>query len=373
MALFNYATKEITIKIVYYGPGLSGKTTNLQHLHAKFDPQKRGKLLSLATEADRTLFFDFLPVEIGKISDFSIRFQLYTVPGQVRYNATRKLVLKGADAVVFVADSQREMREQNLESLKNMRENLIANNLDPDDIPVLLQYNKRDLSEILSIDELNRDLNGDSKYDYRESVAVKGTGVEETFQHITKLVIRNITKKHRVKIQTPEEQAEPRPEPVRHEEPVVNATHREEPAPAAPVFETSRYGSDEIPFDRSSYEMADLAEDLAKKEAPVAEIEKEEPFPETVQPVQKEPSIQKETVIREIKETPVIADEKLDAIIDGITETIRALKELNTAVTGIHAELKELRKEQKGTNSLLRDITGNVENLKEKRSWFRFS
>ena len=200
MALFNYATKEITIKIVYYGPGLSGKTTNLQYLHSKFDPLKRGKLLSLATEADRTLFFDFLPVEIGKISDFSIRFQLYTVPGQVRYNATRKLVLKGADAVVFVADSQRAMREQNLDSLKNMGENLIANNINPDDIPVLLQYNKRDLSDILSIDELNRDLNGEGRYDYRESVAVKGTGVEDSFQHITRLVIRNITQKHKVKI-----------------------------------------------------------------------------------------------------------------------------------------------------------------------------
>ena len=159
MALFNYATKEITIKIVYYGPGLSGKTTNLQYLHSIFDPAKRGKLLSLATEADRTLFFDFLPIELGKISDFSIRFQLYTVPGQVRYNATRKLVLKGADAIVFVADSQREMSEQNIESLKNMRENLIANNINPDDIPVIFQFNKRDLTNILSIDELNKDLN----------------------------------------------------------------------------------------------------------------------------------------------------------------------------------------------------------------------
>jgi len=154
MALFNYATKEITIKIVFYGPGLSGKTTNLQYLHSVFEPNRRGKLLSLATEADRTLFFDFLPVELGKISDFSIRFQLYTVPGQVRYNATRKLVLKGADAIVFVADSQREMREQNKESFKNMGENLIANNIDPDDITVILQYNKRDLTNILSIDDI---------------------------------------------------------------------------------------------------------------------------------------------------------------------------------------------------------------------------
>jgi signal recognition particle receptor subunit beta len=145
MALFNYATKEITLKIVYYGPGLSGKTTNIQHLHAALNPETKGKLLSLATESYRTLFFDFLPVELGKIKDFSIRFQLYTVPGQVRYNATRKVVLKGADAVVFVADSQRDMKDQNIESLENMRENLISNNINPDEIPVVLQYNKRDL------------------------------------------------------------------------------------------------------------------------------------------------------------------------------------------------------------------------------------
>jgi signal recognition particle receptor subunit beta len=151
MALFNYASKEITIKIVYYGPGLSGKTTNLQYLHSILDPKTKGKLLSLATEADRTLFFDFLPVELGKIRDFSIRFQLYTVPGQVRYDATRKLVLRGADAIVFVVDSQREMREQNIESLNNMHENLIANNINPDDIPLILQYNKRDLSNVLSM------------------------------------------------------------------------------------------------------------------------------------------------------------------------------------------------------------------------------
>src|SRR4030043_1111623 len=196
MALFNYASKEITIKIVYYGPGLSGKTTNLQYLHSIFDPSKRGKLISLATEADRTLFFDFLPVEIGKISDFSIRFQLYTVPGQVRYNATRKLVLKGADAVVFVADSQREMREQNIESFKNMKENLIANNVNPDDIPIILQFNKRDLPNILSIQELNKDLNGNGKYKYIEAIAIDGTGVEDTFQDINKVTLDDI--KHKI-------------------------------------------------------------------------------------------------------------------------------------------------------------------------------
>jgi len=240
MALFNYATREITIKIVYYGPGLSGKTTNLQFLHSVLNPDTRGKLLSLATEADRTLFFDFLPVELGKINDFSIRFQLYTVPGQVRYNATRKLVLKGADAVVFVADSQREIREQNIDSLINMRENLTANNIDPDDIPVILQYNKRDLPNILSIDELNRDLNEDSRYSFTESVAIDGTGVHITFQQITRLVLNRIAKKHKIHVETPagfmESTEEESSTPVEAHPTVENA-----PTVQPPIVDPTRY------------------------------------------------------------------------------------------------------------------------------------
>ncbi len=208
------------MKIVYYGPGLSGKTTNLQYLHSLIEPEKRGKLISLATEADRTLFFDFMPVELGKIKDFSIRFQLYTVPGQVRYNATRKLVLKGADAVVFVADSQRQMLQENLESLNNMRENLLANNIDPDDIPVVMQYNKRDLPDILSVEELNSALNK-KRYPYFEAVAIRGEGVKETFQEITRILLKHISQKHRIDI------TEERP-PV---EEMIKTGERAEPAP----------------------------------------------------------------------------------------------------------------------------------------------
>ena len=204
MALFNYASKEITLKVVYYGPGLSGKTTNLQRLHATMSPERKGKLLSLSTEADRTLFFDFLPVALGKIKDFTIRFQLYTVPGQVRYNATRKLVLKGADAVVFVADSQTAMREQNIESFRNMRENLVSNNINPDEIPVVLQYNKRDLKNILSVDELNADLNA-SGYPVIDGAAINGTGVDDTFKLVTRLLLKYISNKHNVKIDSPDE------------------------------------------------------------------------------------------------------------------------------------------------------------------------
>jgi len=204
MALFNYATKEITLKIVYYGPGLCGKTTNLQYLHQSMTPDKKGKLLSLSTDADRTLFFDFMPIHLGKIRGFNIRFQLYTVPGQVRYNATRKLVLKGADAIVFVADSQTAMKDANVASLQNMKENLIANNLNPDEIPTVLQYNKRDLPSILAVDELNRDLNPRGE-EAIESSATEGWGVPETFHLITKRLLKFISEKHNVKLDVPDE------------------------------------------------------------------------------------------------------------------------------------------------------------------------
>ncbi|KKL16972.1 hypothetical protein LCGC14_2490210, partial [marine sediment metagenome] len=212
MALFNYASKEITLKVVYYGPGLCGKTTNLQQLHERMSSDKKGKLLSLSTDADRTLFFDFMPVQLGKIKDFNIRFQLYTVPGQVRYNATRKLVLKGADAIVFVADSQTAMKDQNVDSFQNMRENLTANNINPDDIPVVLQYNKRDLKKIMSVDDLNADLNPKGN-EIIEASAYEGWGVDETFQIVTKSLLKFISKKHNIKIDEEEEEAKPAAKP----------------------------------------------------------------------------------------------------------------------------------------------------------------
>ncbi|MDO9080184.1 MAG: ADP-ribosylation factor-like protein, partial [Desulfuromonadales bacterium] len=159
MALINYAKREINAKIVYYGPGLCGKTTNIKYIHEKLRPETRGKLLSLATETDRTLFFDFLPVDLGEIKGYQTRFQLYTVPGQVFYNSTRKMVLKGADGIVFVADSQREMLQANQESLANLRENLAEQGQNIDDIPMVIQYNKRDLFNALPVEELDRTLN----------------------------------------------------------------------------------------------------------------------------------------------------------------------------------------------------------------------
>jgi signal recognition particle receptor subunit beta len=197
MVLFNYAVKELTAKVVFYGPGLCGKTTNLQYIHSKMNPDTRGKLLSLATETDRTLFFDFLPVNLGKIRGFNVRFQLYTVPGQVYYNATRRLVLKGADAVVFVADSQREMSEKNVESLENLSENLLANGLDPQTIPLVIQYNKRDLSNVMEVNELERLLNRRNVPSHT-SVAVTGEGVLETFKLVTRELMQALRSRHDV-------------------------------------------------------------------------------------------------------------------------------------------------------------------------------
>jgi signal recognition particle receptor subunit beta len=236
MALFNYSAKEITLKVVYYGPGFSGKTTNLQHLHSILPSTTRGKLISLTTEADRTLFFDFLPIDMGKIKDFNIRFQLYTVPGQVRYNATRRLVLKGADAVVFVADSQREMVDQNIESYNNMRENLTVNNIEPDEIPIVFQYNKRDVADVRSVSELNNDMNKDNA-PFFEAVAVEGKGVKETFKEITDNLIKHIAKKHKVDIESPDEILPSSSEPARPE-----PLQPEPSRPESPLQQSSRSG-----------------------------------------------------------------------------------------------------------------------------------
>src|SRR5687768_3530476 len=195
MVLFNYSTKELTAKVVYYGPGLCGKTTNLQWIHEKLPIRNKGKMLSLATEADRTLFFDFLPIELGSIRGMKTRIQLYTVPGQVFYNATRRMVLKGADCMVFVADSQEPMIDANLDSLANLKENLEANEIDADEIPMVIQYNKRDLPNALPVEILNERLNPRGVPFY-EAVAVKGQGVEETLKGVTATVFRSLATRY---------------------------------------------------------------------------------------------------------------------------------------------------------------------------------
>jgi signal recognition particle receptor subunit beta len=194
MTFINYASKEINCKIVYYGPGLGGKTTNLQYIYNKTAPDAKGKMISLATEADRTLFFDFLPLDLGTIRGFTTRFHLYTVPGQVFYDASRKLILKGVDGVVFVADSQRERMEANVESIRNLEQNLREHGLDLKTIPYALQFNKRDLPTAMPVDELYRTLNFKREPTY-EAVAPQGVGVFDTLKAVAKLILIELRKR----------------------------------------------------------------------------------------------------------------------------------------------------------------------------------
>ncbi len=191
MAVVNYKNKEITAKIVYYGPGQSGKTTNLQVIYSKIKPENRGKLTTLATQTDRTLFFDFLPVDFGEIRGYKVKFQIYTVPGQVFYNSTRKLLLKNVDGVVFVADSSEKMLDENKESLQNLEDNLKFYGVRITDIPLVIQYNKRDLPDALPIEVLERELNP-RKVPYFKAIANKGVGVLETLAAIIKMVLHKL-------------------------------------------------------------------------------------------------------------------------------------------------------------------------------------
>lgn len=195
MVFFNWATMQMAAKIVYYGPGLCGKTTNLSYIYAKTAPGSRGEMVSLETETDRTLFFDLLPIEVGKVGGFRTRLQLYTVPGQVFYNTTRKLVLKGVDGLVFVADSQRPMADANVESFRNLEENLREMGLTLDGVPLAIQFNKRDLKNIQSIEDMQAALNPDGKWECFEAVAVEGHGVFETLKAITKLTLKSLRKR----------------------------------------------------------------------------------------------------------------------------------------------------------------------------------
>ena len=193
MPFINFPAREINCKLVYYGPGLGGKTANLQWIYDNTGTGQKGKMISLATETDRTLFFDFLPLDLGTVRGFKTRLHLYTVPGQVFYEASRKLILKGADGVVFVADSQEERLDANLETLENLREHLKEHKLDFDTIPYLLQLNKRDLPNILSVEELKRQLQAKNE-PIVEAVAVQGTGVFESLREIAKLVLAELKK-----------------------------------------------------------------------------------------------------------------------------------------------------------------------------------
>ena len=193
MSFINYSSREINCKIVYYGPGLCGKTTNLQYIYNKTNPTAKGKMISLATETERTLFFDFLPLSLGEIRGFKTRFHLYTVPGQVFYDASRKLILKGVDGVVFVADSQVERMEANIESVENLRGNLKEHGYDLDNIPYVIQYNKRDLPNAAPVEELRKLLNPKAIPDF-EASATTGEGIFDTLKAVAKLVLQELKK-----------------------------------------------------------------------------------------------------------------------------------------------------------------------------------
>jgi signal recognition particle receptor subunit beta len=193
LTFINYASREINCKIVYYGPGLCGKTTNLQHIYDKTNPNSKGKLISLATETDRTLFFDFLPLELGNVRGFRTRFHLYTVPGQVFYDASRRLILKGVDGVIFVADSQEARMDANIESIQNLKDNLQAQGYDIMKIPYVLQLNKRDLPTAIAAEVMVKELRLKGE-PYYEAVATKGVGVFDTLKAVAKLVLIELRK-----------------------------------------------------------------------------------------------------------------------------------------------------------------------------------
>ena len=245
MVLFNYATKELTAKVVYYGPGLCGKTSNLQHIYDTLPDGSKGKMLSLATKTDRTLFFDFLPIDLGNIRGMKTKIQLYTVPGQVFYDTTRKLVLKGADGVVFVADSQEPMLEANIDSFENLITNLKEQNQTLSEIPHVIQYNKRDMKNAMDIAEMEPRINR-YKMPYFGAVAITGEGVFETLKGISKLVLKHLTQKYGLEVEKdklrkaasrpslPPLEQKPKPKPV-PDLPSTDSLQKEKSVPAAKV------------------------------------------------------------------------------------------------------------------------------------------
>ena len=299
MVFFNYATMQMAAKIVYYGPGLCGKTTNLHHIYGRTAPDSRGEMVSLETETDRTLFFDLLPLDVGVISGFKTRVQLYTVPGQVFYNTTRKLVLKGVDGIVFVADSQRAMKEANLESFANLKTNLAEIGVTLEELPLALQYNKRDLANILTVDELDEALNREKTHESYEASAIHGQGVFETLKAISRLTLRSLKKRMQGEERTPARptspaaakptprEAAPPPATSERARPTIPEDQPEGPRPTVavshPTFSgaptpTRRRGDDvpdEIEFDpdsaRSESELSDVSFAQSSQAAPSAE------------------------------------------------------------------------------------------------------
>jgi signal recognition particle receptor subunit beta len=306
MVFFNWATMQMAAKIVYYGPGLCGKTSNLSYIYAKTSPNSRGEMVSLETESDRTLFFDLLPIEVGTIGGFKTRLQLYTVPGQVFYNTTRKLVLKGVDGLVFVADSQRPMREANTESFQSLRDNLAELNLDHSDIPMVLQYNKRDLKNILTVEDLNQDLNQESTHPFYVASAINGDGVFETLKAITKLTLKKLRKRMAAPQATPG--PKPRTTATPQVRPAVQPVSRKPVSiSAAALARAAEEGVDADDFGGmgSEQEVADAAYSAEEGETVAAAELPEQPQP-LEQPAVDAASVEPEPQALEVEPPPLV-------------------------------------------------------------------
>ena len=354
----------MTAKIVYYGPGLCGKTTNLMVIFDKLDPKSKGKMLSLATKTDRTLFFDLLPVDIGKVGPFNLKIQLYTVPGQVFYNETRRLVLKGADSVVFVADSQPAMVEANRESFANLMENLEENQIDPNDTPLVIQFNKRDLPGVLPVEDLQEKL-GFEGYPYTEASALKGDGVMETFRLISKITAKHLfarlkgggtTAPRKSSPSTPKVEVKPAPtpEPELDTEPLAMLDNE-------PVSDAPNPFADSVPFPDDAAPVAadyDAAEEVSLDQllaegrtrpstlsgdvaVPVVEAEDEVEELGTEHLVEAPAAV---AVMDEPEAAPVVyADNRVEELEAQVSALRQKLQIKQTALESILRELDDLR------------------------------
>ena len=372
MVLFNHATREMTAKIVYYGPGLCGKTTNLMVIFDKLDPKQKGKMLSLATKTDRTLFFDLLPVDIGKVGAFNLKIQLYTVPGQVFYNETRKLVLKGADSVVFVADSQPAMVDATRESFANLLENLEENNLDPNDIPIVIQYNKRDIPGVLPVDALQEAL-GFEGYPYTEAAAIKGEGVMETF----KLVSR-ITAKHLMNRLKGGKEAAPKKVPTAPgldkatEKPAAKpAPVAEAPAPEpVPAFASSAPAAEEAPVNPFAESMVSDSGYEAMEEVSLEQLleGRERPatlsgaIPVPIEALEEIEELAPEEVVEESALAVAVAEEPSPIVHAGADDRVMALE---AEVQQLRSRLTIMRDEQRtALEAILRELNDLTERVR---------
>lgn len=339
MVLYNAATKELTAKIVYYGPGLGGKTTNLQLLHDRLDPSTVGKLVTLSTQTDRTIYFDMLPVELGEIKGYKIRFQLATVPGQTAFNATRKVVLRGADGIVFVADSRWVMLPKNLESWQNLKDNLKENGASFETIPIVVQYNKRDLTDVLSVEAMQEAL-GLSSYPFVEAVASAGRGITETFRLVSKLTFVDLLR--RLQGRKPEEAAAV---PARRPLTLVAPPAEGRPSEAGP-------GASPAPSDTPPAATEDSAQSVAAAPAPPATAPAAPHGEERWTGLENRLAEVSELLARETEERTRLAQ-----AVEGSKERVAALE------SRLEAEAEARRAEEKATEAALASLSARAEKL----------